>query len=75
MRRHNMDRKKHHMVGVNGKSFVLTVSELKKIPYRTEGTWSVNSPLKRAQCQGGRGKEAWKGLEEKWSFPVTAPLL
>lgn len=32
MRRHNMDRKKHHMVEENGKSFVLTVSELKKIP-------------------------------------------
>lgn len=34
-RRHKMDRKKRNMVGVNGKSFIFTVSELKKISYRT----------------------------------------
>lgn len=65
MRRRNKDRKKHHMVGVNGKSFVLTVSEPKKIPYRTEGTWSVNSPLKRATVPRRQRKGALERVRRK----------
>lgn len=50
-----MDGEKNSMVGVNGRSFVLTVRELKKTPYRTEGTRSVNSPLKRRDRRYERG--------------------
>lgn len=59
-----MYRNKWSKVGVNGEGFALTMNEQEKILHgteATEGTRSVNAPLKRATALGWRSAESGLG--------------